>query len=429
MAMMPYPDGVMDPRWEDNLRDPQREWGNFPYSPIEQTNRVFDPNVNGALGVGVPLPSADHFEGVKRNENGGIIRSAPPKSKWYEHAGQFAPALGAALLFPPALPAMLALGIGGTADRYRAANDQQRAHEKEASDYQMTRYRNQFLSGDDELQRAYRQHKAEGGQLGFDDFSVQFYANKRTPYTYVDEYGNPRISTPSAEVQSRGLGANAQLPGGTMDSPTGFNRQADQAGAEAESAASGTLQPAAKLKINTLIANNRRSLNRYEGLMEMLEGLPTGPMTGRAKGEYLAKYQIARQAITKNALLFIGALSDMGIRLNPITEEEIKLMFTGQPKIDNYSEANIAILKSEIELINKALGELNDKRDWVDSGGKIEDFPEYNPAAPADDDEPFVPVNWADRVIPGSQNRVDGDPNPSGVDRVKLQKILGTGNK
>lgn len=111
------------------------------------------------------------------------------------------------------------------------------------------------------------------------------------------------------------------------------------------------------------------AIKTVQQLRDELAALGTGPLVGEVRARMEAKYQVARAKLNTYALKNIAALADMGVKLNPITVEELKILFDTSPQLSNLAEANVEILDNKLSELNRLWGDLTERKNFYDLGG------------------------------------------------------------
>jgi hypothetical protein len=70
----------------------------------------------------------------------------------------------------------------------------------------------------------------------------------------------------------------------------------------------------------------------------------------------------------------VNQIAEQGVRLNPITENELKLLLSTSPQLTNRPEANVRILNDRIAQIDRTIQKLRDQLATLDNGGNITDY-------------------------------------------------------
>lgn len=119
------------------------------------------------------------------------------------------------------------------------------------------------------------------------------------------------------------------------------------------------------------------SINEIRELVSMIqdEQLKTGPaMTTEAKALFDARYQVLRAKLNNYGLKNIATLAEQGVKLNPITVEELKLLLSSEANLGNYSEANLELLLDKAAKIEEVVMKLDHRRDFLTNGGRFSEY-------------------------------------------------------
>jgi hypothetical protein len=104
---------------------------------------------------------------------------------------------------------------------------------------------------------------------------------------------------------------------------------------------------------NEILMSNNRAREEMRGLRSELASVDTGQIKGRVKSFYDERYQALRSSIMLASLQNIATLSNMGVRLNPITQEELKVLMSTMPEMTNNPEANLKIIDRQIAKLER----------------------------------------------------------------------------
>ena len=89
-----------------------------------------------------------------------------------------------------------------------------------------------------------------------------------------------------------------------------------------------------------------------------------------------------------------AALADQGVRLNPLTEQEIKILFNTSAQLTSYPEANVEILNKRIERWREVLKDIEHQKAHYDKGGT----PSNYEGRPREQSEPQTNLNPEDEA-------------------------------
>lgn len=131
------------------------------------------------------------------------------------------------------------------------------------------------------------------------------------------------------------------------------------------------VQTKAEAEIPMVMQQAHQGIQRLTALRAKLAALPTGPIEGKAKLLYQAEMQAINAELNNNALKKIADLQNDGVRLTPITEHELKILFSVSPSIENLPAANVAILDRQIAELQRTLQTSMDYMRYIDSGAPI----------------------------------------------------------
>ena len=129
-----------------------------------------------------------------------------------------------------------------------------------------------------------------------------------------------------------------------------------------------------KLSFPGLMTNARASRDLLVGIAKEIEGLPTGPGSEAVMTKINAKYQAAEAQLKQAALENIAALAQKGVKLNPVTEEELRILLSTSPSLTNYPEANKQILEKRIAMFENVMKDLEDQMSFYEKGGNPLDY-------------------------------------------------------
>lgn len=154
-----------------------------------------------------------------------------------------------------------------------------------------------------------------------------------------------------------------------------YNVDEDRLASIEEAITSGKTRGGEARGLATTLTSLNQTMYGYDDLEAIVEQLPsTGPITGDVLGRINTDYQRARAMLYGNALRNIGSLSAQGIRLNPITENELNLLLATQPQLSSNREANLKIIADERRKIRRLMDDINEQIEWIDSGKDINDW-------------------------------------------------------
>lgn len=131
------------------------------------------------------------------------------------------------------------------------------------------------------------------------------------------------------------------------------------------------VQTKAEAEIPMVMQQAHQGIQRLTALRAKLAALPTGPIEGKAKLLYQAEMQAINAELNNNALKKIADLQNEGVRLTPITEHELKILFSVSPSVENLPAANVAILDRQIAELQRTLQTSMDYMRYIDSGAPI----------------------------------------------------------
>jgi hypothetical protein len=215
----------------------------------------------------------------------------------------------------------------------------------------------------------------------------------KNPVKIVDT-GEPYISELPSDIRSL-----QEL----MQNPELLAIIAEKAKQDSTGKKTGEANVDAQVALPGLIATNERHIQSLEELRDQISELPTNALTGPVLSLFSSRFQTAQAALYEEALQNIAALAQAGVKLNPLTEKEVEILFTTSPKLTNKPEANVQIINERINRIRKVTASLREQLAVIDSGRNIT---EWRPGQPAPRTEP-VPMP---ATTPGSV----ANPPPGG---------------
>lgn len=150
------------------------------------------------------------------------------------------------------------------------------------------------------------------------------------------------------------------------DGYTDYKRSVAAAGA------SGKMAPGIEAGLVSSFAGLEQTEREYTEFLKTLDKIDTNVISGKMLPSVNSEFQVARQQSISLALKNIGTLSAQGIRLNPITENELRILMATQPELTNNTAANRKITISERKKIRGLMADLRDQLNWIRDGGRAE---------------------------------------------------------
>lgn len=182
----------------------------------------------------------------------------------------------------------------------------------------------------------------------------------------VKDLGTPYVSELPSDIRSLlELGRNPELIATAEELEKRKKTGAETGGANVK----------VMTELPALIATNQRHVEQLEQLRDKVGALDSGALTGRVLQQFSSEFQTAQAMMYEEALLQIGALKAAGASLNPITEKELEILFTTSPKLTNQPKANVQIINTRIQRIQRVMEDLQAQLDAARAG----DVTDYNP--------------------------------------------------
>lgn len=122
--------------------------------------------------------------------------------------------------------------------------------------------------------------------------------------------------------------------------------------AERYGAEAAAVQTKAEAEVPSAVMQASKARARLEALRDRVAKIETGRFVGPLQENYKAELQAINSEFNMLGLKNIGTLNQEGIRLNPISEHELKILFSTAPTIANEPAANV-------EILNRMIGELD----------------------------------------------------------------------
>jgi hypothetical protein len=144
----------------------------------------------------------------------------------------------------------------------------------------------------------------------------------------------------------------------------------------------GAANVSAQVALPGLLANTRRHYDALSDLRATLAELPSGPISGRLLPLFSSQFQIATAQATSEGLLQIAALAQAGVRLNPITEVELRKLLETSPQLTNNTEANLRIIDERMKRMQSLLADLESQIAHIDAGYDITSWRPGQPPPP-----------------------------------------------
>lgn len=186
----------------------------------------------------------------------------------------------------------------------------------------------------------------------------------------VPRDGGPPVNT-GIKVQDPAAVLTDQFRIGNEDYEEFQRRQAFVKRYGAEEAA---VQSEAEARLPGVINGIRSAVQRLEAVRDRVAELPSGRIEGKIREQFDAEFQAVAAILNEAALENIAALADRGVRLNPITENELKLLLSTSAQLQNEPEANVEILNSRIESFYSRLMQAYELLDWIDGNRSVLDY-------------------------------------------------------
>lgn len=201
-------------------------------------------------------------------------------------------------------------------------------------------------------------------------------------------------------VVDTGVQTEAELPSeirtrlALLQDPTLIDVNAQDKQAATEGTETGKANIAALSTLPQMIAGTQGHIEQLKSLREQMASLPTGPIQGAVLSKVSSDMQVALAAVQQESLMNIARLAEAGVRLNPITEKELNILFQTSPQLSNYADANVRIIDARIKQFERTLRRLQAQLDLLDEGNDITDYrPSASPApAPAAAPAPGAPA-------------------------------------
>lgn len=133
-------------------------------------------------------------------------------------------------------------------------------------------------------------------------------------------------------------------------------------------AEAGRVQAKVEEEIPPMLQSAYRNINRLENLKSRIAQIPTDRLTGELQEMFSAELQAINSELTEMALRKIADLQNDGVRLTPITEHELAVLFSTSAQISNLPEANLQILQRQIDALMAILEEGDAMLRHIDSG-------------------------------------------------------------
>jgi len=168
---------------------------------------------------------------------------------------------------------------------------------------------------------------------------------------------------------------------------------------------SAVVQSEAEGRLPGVIASTDSAITRLEDLRERIKDIPSGRLEGAVREQFDAELQAINAELNEAALVNIAALAERGVRLNPITEAELKLLMSTSAEIRNEPEANVKIINRRIDSMNAIMEEAYNLLAWIDSGRPVL---QYRPQA-------YRNRAAADRDDDGDTDQGVDPPPPGGI--------------
>lgn len=131
------------------------------------------------------------------------------------------------------------------------------------------------------------------------------------------------------------------------------------------------IQTEAEGRLPGVISSTASAMSRLEDVRERIKDIPSGRLEGAIREQFDAELQAINAELNELALVNIAALAERGVRLNPITEAELKLLMSTSAELRNEPEANVDIINRRIESMQTIMDQAYDLLSWIDDGRNV----------------------------------------------------------